>query len=61
MSQDAFDNRWTPENMDAKYPMRIAIDLEDVNQKSSRHMHPADYMRLKSTTLAYTSSAEHNQ
>ena len=54
MSQDAFDNRWTPENMDAKYPMRIAIDLEDVNQKSSRHMHPADYMRLKSTTLAYT-------
>ena len=54
MSQDAFDNRWTPENPDAKYPMRIAIDLEDVNQKSSRHMHPADYMRLKSTTLAYT-------
>ena len=54
MSQDAFDNRWTPENTDAKYPMRIAIDLEDVNQKSSRHMHPADYMRLKSTTLAYT-------
>jgi outer membrane receptor protein involved in Fe transport len=54
MSQDAFDNRWTPENPDAKYPMRIAIDLEDVNQKSSRHMHPAEYMRLKSTTLAYT-------
>jgi TonB-linked SusC/RagA family outer membrane protein len=54
MSQDAYDNRWTPDNMDAKYPMRIAIDLEDVNQKSSRHMHPADYMRLKSTTLAYT-------
>jgi TonB-linked SusC/RagA family outer membrane protein len=54
MSQDAYDNRWTPENKNAKYPMRIAIDLEDVNQYSSRHMHPADYMRLKSTTLAYT-------
>jgi TonB-linked SusC/RagA family outer membrane protein len=54
MSQDAYENRWTPDNPDSKYPMRIAIDLEDVNQKSSRHMHPADYMRLKSTTLAYT-------
>jgi len=53
MSQDAYDNRWTPEHKDALYPMRIAIDLEDVNQKSSRHMHPADYTRLKSITLGY--------
>ena len=41
--------------------MRIAIDLEDVNQKSSRHMHPADYMRLKSITLGYNLPAKHNQ
>lgn len=53
MSQDCYDNRWTPENKDALYPMRIAIDLEDALQKSSRHMHPADYLRLKSITLAY--------
>jgi TonB-linked SusC/RagA family outer membrane protein len=53
MDQDAYDNRWTPEHKDAKYPMRIAIDQEDVNQYSSRHMFPADYMRLKSITLAY--------
>ena len=53
MSQDCYDNRWTPENKDAMWPMRIAIDLEDALQKSSRHMHPADYMRLKSITLAY--------
>lgn len=53
MSQDAYDNRWTPEHKDALYPMRIAIDLEDVNQYSSRHMHPADYTRLKTITLAY--------
>ncbi|TFH49488.1 MAG: SusC/RagA family TonB-linked outer membrane protein, partial [Bacteroidia bacterium] len=53
MSQDAYDNRWTPENKDAIYPMRIAIDLEDVNQYSSRHMHPADFTRLKSMTLGY--------
>jgi hypothetical protein len=53
MDQDAYDNRWTPEHKDAKYPMRIAIDQEDVNQYSSRHMFPTDYMRLKSITLAY--------
>jgi TonB-linked SusC/RagA family outer membrane protein len=53
MSQDAYDNRWTPENTDAQYPQRVAIDMEDVNQKSSRHMHPADYTRLKSITLGY--------
>jgi TonB-linked SusC/RagA family outer membrane protein len=53
MSQHCYDNRWTPENKDALYPMRIAIDLEDALQKSSRHMHPADYLRLKSITLGY--------
>ena len=53
ISKDQFDNRWTPENKDAKYPMRIAIDLEDVNQRSTRHMHKADYLRLKTVTLAY--------
>jgi TonB-linked SusC/RagA family outer membrane protein len=53
MSQDCYDNRWTPENKDALYPMRIAIDLEDALQYSSRHMHPADYLRLKGITLGY--------
>ena len=52
-SKDQYENRWTPQNKDAKYPMRIAIDLEDVNQRSTRHMHKADYLRLKSMTLAY--------
>ena len=53
MSLDAYENRWTPENQDAMYPQRVAIDMEDVNQKSSRHMHPADFTRLKSITLGY--------
>jgi len=53
MSKDAYDNRWTEEHKDGPYPMRIAIDLEDVNQKSSRHMHAADFTRLKSITLGY--------
>ncbi len=54
MSQYCFDNRWTPENKDAKYPQRIAIDMEDVNQKSSRHMNSATFLRLKNVSLAYT-------
>lgn len=54
MSKFCYDNRWTPENKDAKYPKRIAIDMEDINQKSSRHMNPADFVRLKNITVAYT-------
>jgi len=53
MSLDAYENRWTPEHKDAEYPMRAAIDMADVNQKSSRHMFPADFTRLKSVTLGY--------
>ncbi len=53
MSKDQYDNRWTPENKDAKYPQRVAVDFEDVNQKSSRHMHKADYLRLQSLTIGY--------
>lgn len=53
ISQDAYENRWTPENKNAKYPQRLATDMEDVNQKSSRHLHSADFIRLKSLTLAY--------
>jgi hypothetical protein len=54
MSEDAYENRWTPDHTDAIYPQRVAVDFEDVNQKSSRHMHPGDYTRLKSITLGYT-------
>jgi TonB-linked SusC/RagA family outer membrane protein len=53
MSQDQYDNRWTPEHMDAKLPQRMATDMEDVNQRSSRHMHKADYLRLSNVTIGY--------
>ncbi|KAA6341746.1 TonB-dependent receptor SusC [termite gut metagenome] len=52
-SKDYYENRWTPENKDAKYPMIIGLDLNDVLQQSSRHLHDADFLRLKSATLAY--------
>jgi len=53
MSQDQYDNRWTPEHMDASLPQRLATDMEDVNQRSSRHMHKADYLRLSNVTIGY--------
>jgi len=54
MSQNQYDNRWTPEHMDATLPQRMATDMEDVNQVSSRHMHKAEYLRLKNMTIGYT-------
>ena len=53
MSQYAYDNRWTPENKDAKYGMRIGLDWTDVRGWNTRNMDPADFFRLKSMTLGY--------
>lgn len=53
-SKDEYDNRWTPDNKDATLPQMNAIDMEDVNQKSSRHLHSGSFIRLKNLTLAYT-------
>jgi TonB-linked SusC/RagA family outer membrane protein len=53
-SKDQYDNRWTPENPNAIYPMMNAIDMEDVNQKSSRHLHSGSFARLKNLSLSYT-------
>lgn len=54
MSKEQYNNRWTPENKDARLPQRVAIDMEDVNQRSSRHMHAADFIRLKTINIGYT-------
>lgn len=54
MSKDAYENSWRPDRMDAKYPQRIAYDYEDVNQRSSRHIHKNNYLRLKTLSLSYT-------
>lgn len=53
MSKDQYENRWTPENKTASLPMRAAIDMPDVNQYSSRHMHKADFLRLKTINVGY--------
>ena len=53
MSKTAYKDSWTPTNTNAKYPQRIAWDMEDVNQRSSRHLHNGDYIRLKTISIGY--------
>lgn len=53
-SKDQYDNRWTPENTNSKYPQMLATDMEDVNQRSSRFIHGGSFIRLKNITLSYT-------
>lgn len=53
MSKEQYKHRWTPENKDARLPQRVAIDMTDVLQRSSRHMHPGDYIRLKNINIGY--------
>ena len=53
MSKDQYENRWTHENKDAKYPQRAAVDFADAQQRSNRFMNKADYLRLKTLTVGY--------
>lgn len=53
MSKTAYKDSWTPTNTNAKYPQRVAWDMEDVNQRSSRHLHNGDYIRLKTISIGY--------
>lgn len=53
-SQEYYNNMWTPTNKNAKYPRLLATDPTDAMRCSTRHLHPADYLRLKNITLAYS-------
>jgi TonB-linked SusC/RagA family outer membrane protein len=53
-SKEYYNNRWTVTNKDGKYPRLLATDPTDAMQCSSRHLKPADYLRLKNITLAYS-------
>ena len=53
MSEWTYDNRWTPENKDARYPQRIAWDLVDVRQYSTYNMNSGTFLRLKDINLSY--------
>lgn len=53
-SKNYYDNLWTPDNPNGTEPRIQGVDLTDAQQYSSRHIHDASYLRLKTLSLAYT-------
>lgn len=48
-----YENRWTPENRDAKYPRVSTMDNLNNNRTSTHFLEDASYVRLKSAEIAY--------
>lgn len=48
-----YEDRWTPTRTDNTQPALSGLDLTDAMQYSSRHMHDASFLRLKSLSLGY--------
>lgn len=51
MTKDVFDNRWTPQNTDAKYPR---VSNNTAVRVSDRLIEDGSYLRLKNIMLAYS-------
>jgi len=54
--REYYDNRWTPTNMDAKYPRVSTMDNPNNNRTSTHFLQDASYIRLKSAEVAYNFS-----
>ena len=48
-----FENMWTDYNTDGTEPKILGTDPTDSMQKSTRHLHDASFLRLKTITLGY--------
>jgi len=48
-----FENMWTDYNTDGTEPKILGTDPTDSMQKSTRHLHDATFLRLKSVNLGY--------
>lgn len=53
-----YDNRWTPDNMDAKYPRVSTMNNPNNNQTSTHFLQDASYLRLRSAEVAYNFEIE---
>ncbi|MGD9928450.1 MAG: TonB-dependent receptor [Mangrovibacterium sp.] len=53
-TQDYFDNRWTSDNINAKYPRIYDREVTSSAQKNSFWLKDATYVRLKNIELSYT-------
>lgn len=55
MFREYYEDRWTPENVNAKYPRAVGGATGSYNtQRSSRYLEDGSYLRLKTLTLGYT-------
>ncbi len=52
-TQDYFDNRWTPENPDAKGPRIYDREKTATTRQNTYFLHNASYLRLKNAELSY--------
>lgn len=48
-----YDNRWTPESTDAKYPRVSTMPNANNNRTSTQYLRDASFLRLKSAEVAY--------
>ncbi|MGM9802975.1 MAG: SusC/RagA family TonB-linked outer membrane protein [Muribaculaceae bacterium] len=48
-----YDNMWTPTNTSGTQPALSGNDLTDAMQYSSRHIHSANFLRLKNLSIGY--------
>jgi hypothetical protein len=53
-TQDYFNNRWTPENPNAKGPRIYDRERTSVGKQNTYFLHDASYLRLKNLQLSYT-------
>lgn len=53
-SYEYFDNRWTTEDQDAKYPRATPSPYNNNNQETDLWMADTNYLRLKTATIGYT-------
>lgn len=54
-----YDNRWTPENTNAKYPRVSPLQNPNNNRTSTQFLQNASYLRLKSAEIAYNIKLKH--
>ncbi len=52
--REYYDNRWTPENTDARYPAATPANNSNNFQYSSQYLRDASYLRLKNAEIGYT-------
>jgi TonB-linked SusC/RagA family outer membrane protein len=53
-SYEYFDNRWTPENQNAKYPRATPSPYNNNTQETDFWMVNTNYLRLKTASIGYT-------